>query len=237
MGAIHQAVRYSQTYRPKSSVDQLAALPGPVHHVSKPVFDLFDTFDENQPVRIYFVNHVCTLFGCHGPISLRVATTPGAVPGWLVVEVGADYRVVAKIALSQGTPLIDPLVLSELYGIPEIRLTISRRTMLIEDDFELPLTSFDDNLVHDLEPVQALEIRVLTEVNPVRREIGIEQFIRKRQPNAVETRLSDLIKHTQVASCPDSMGCQVICLKTKPVQTGESNLLTGLIANQSTIRM
>src|SRR5579884_787592 len=102
-----------------AGVDQLTALPGPIEHVAEVVDDLLDSLDEDEPVGIDLVYFVGTGFGSHCPVGLRITAAPGGITSWLVMQVGADHRVVAQIALGQRPPLVDPLGVGQLDRVPE----------------------------------------------------------------------------------------------------------------------
>src|SRR6266852_2253565 len=73
VGAVHQLIWDLEPDRTRPSVDQLAALPGPVKDVAVSVLAFLDSFHEDQPVWIDLVNRICAGLGRDRPIGFRVA--------------------------------------------------------------------------------------------------------------------------------------------------------------------
>ena len=95
--------------------------------------------------------------------------------------------------------------------------------MVIQKDFETDLSGVGHDLVHDLNPVQALQVGILVEIDAVGRTAGIEQLIAVGQADRIEAQRLHLIHHLLVAASPETMRCKRSRFKSKPIDSGDSH--------------
>ena len=98
-----------------------------------------------------------------------------------VVQIGADDRRVAGVARRQHRPIADPTAFGIGRGVPQSRFVgavAGVGAMMIEHDPQADLPGVVDDLVHDLQAAQPLQIGILREVDAVGRAAGVEQLIR-----------------------------------------------------------
>src|SRR5258708_23932999 len=103
--------------------------------------------------------------------------------------------------------------------------------MSIEDDFEAALARTRDDAVHDLDPLQTLQVRILGEVYPGGDTGSIEELVAVRQANRVKPRLDDLVEHLLPVTRPESMRAERPSLHAEPAHTGQSDLFARLVTD------
>jgi len=58
---------------------------------------------------------------------------------WLIVQVDADHDVGVGVATRQHHPVVDPLLLANVIGIPQVRLGVGIRAMPVQDNLQTAL--------------------------------------------------------------------------------------------------
>src|SRR5262245_65738510 len=98
----------------------------------------------------------------------------------LVVQVRADHREIVGVALRQHLPVRYPLRLTVLGIVPQAvlrRAGTGLAAMMIEDDLEADLVSVLDDLVHDLQAGETLEIGIERIVDAARDRRSAERRV------------------------------------------------------------
>ena len=94
-----------------------------------------------------------------------------------VVQISAnDHRIIFVVSC-QHLPIGDPARLWIGGGIPERRLRASVGTVTVKDDVQTNLAGVADDLIHNLQSIQPLEIRIFKEVNAVRCAASIQELV------------------------------------------------------------
>src|SRR5258706_6303367 len=101
--------------------------------------------------------------------------------------------------------------------------------MSIEDDFEAALARTREDAVHDLEPLQTLQVPILGEVYPGGDTSRIEELVAVRQANGVKPRLDDLVEHLLPVTRPESMRAERPRLHAEPAHTSQRDLFARLV--------
>src|SRR5262249_31005000 len=104
-------------------------------------------------------------------------------------------------------------------------LCVRVRAMPVEDDLEPAFAGFGNDGVHDLRSTQALQARILLQIDPVGLTGWIEQLIAVRQSDGVEAAGDDLVEHVAERASPQAMGCKRVRLEAKPVDARDAHFL------------
>jgi hypothetical protein len=170
MRRINHLVGGRQDNRVALRAHEVAAPPGVVAMIG------LHALDEHQPALVDRLDRVPRP-GRRGFPVIRAATAPGRGTMRLVREIGADDRVAAPVTRREQLPIGDPLRLGIAAVVPQpviVRAGTRRTAMVVQDDLEAEGPSIGHDLVHDLQAVQSLEIRVLRIVDTVRHARAIE---------------------------------------------------------------
>ena len=139
----------------------------------------------------------------------------------LVVEIGPDHGRIAAVAGGQHGPVVDPALLRNLAGVPQLTLTGGCGPVAVENDFEAAFTSALNEYIHDLQPGEALEIGILLKVDSIRETRRVEQLVAVGQANGVEPRLDHLIEHIVQAARPEPLGGERAGLEAEPIDAAD----------------
>ena len=131
---------------------------------------------------------------------------------WLVVEVDADDGRVSRIAGGQHGQIADPFAFGIRGRVPEARgigAVARLGAVMIEEDLEPDLAGVAHDLVHDLQTILPLQVRVFVEVDAIGSAPRIEELIAVGEADRVEAERLHLIHHLLVAAGPQAMRREV----------------------------
>src|SRR5258707_5804433 len=160
-------------------------------------------------------------FGGKTPIRCHLTIAPGSWAVGLVVQICPSHAWLAPVALGEHHPVRDPALLRYVIRIPEGRLPRGIGPVSIEDHPEATSTRTLNHTVHDLEPRQTLQIRILDEVDPVRGTGCVEELVAVRQADRVKATEGNLIQHLLPVSHPQSVRAERPPLHAEPAHTGQ----------------
>src|SRR5262245_18010792 len=109
--------------------------------------------------------------------------------------------------------------------------------MAIQEHAQPDLAAVGDDLVHNLQAAQPLQIGVQVEINSVWRAARVEELIAKGEPQRVIAEALDLIEHGFVAPRPQSVRGEVRGLQAEPVDPRDAHLLIAGVENPIAARM
>ena len=153
------------------------------------------------------------------------------------MQVGSKHQWVVFIVGSQHCPIREPARLWIGRTIPERRLGIGIRTMLIQNNEQTYVSRIIDNLIHQGQPTQPLQIRIQAIVNANRIATRIKKLVRVGKTNGIILQALDLIEHTYVATSIQPPHRIIGCFKAKPIDTSDAYRTILLIHKLRTIGM
>jgi len=107
----------------------------------------------------------------------------------------------------------------------------------IKDHSQAPFSGSRNDLIHDFEPVQFLQIWIKVIVDPIRNAGGIKKLVAVREADGVETQLHDLVKDTIQIARPQTMRGIALGLEAEPVEPGQNDLVAFHIQDALAIGM
>jgi hypothetical protein len=138
----------------------------------------------------------------------------------LVVQVRADHRRSVGVAGGQHLPVVDPGLFRESALEPEAAAVGARAgggAVVVEDDLEADLAGIGDDLVHDLQAVEAGEVRVPAVVDAVGSAARGEELVGEGQADRVEAQIRHLVHHLLVVARMKAVGRVATGLHAEPV--------------------
>ena len=221
---VDQLVVEREVDRPVAHAHQVAAPPIALAVVGA------DAFDEDQPVGVHRADGVAGRLRRQRPV-VGAAAAPGTVVR-LVVQVRTDDRLIVGIARRQHLPVVDPGRLRILAVVPQAilgRAGPGIAAVMVEDDLEADLVCIVDDLVHDLQRRQALQVRVLAEVDAVRRGRRMQHLAREGHADGVEAQIHHLVHHVLVAARPQAVRREGRRFEAEPVHAGDLHRVSGRV--------
>src|SRR5947209_14689518 len=112
---------------------------------------------------------------------------------------------------------MDPTLLGNLVGVPQLRPEIGGRVVAVQDDLQATVPCALDNPIHECKTLEPLEVGVELVVDPLWFARRVEELIAEGQANGVEPRLLDLIEHILPVASFQAVRGKGTRLKAKPV--------------------
>ena len=107
---------------------------------------------------------------------------------------------------------------------------------MIEDDLQADLPGIGHDPVHDLQPVEPGQIRVLAEVDAGGRAAGVKQLVGEGQADGVEPQIRHLLHHLLVVARMQAVRRIAVRLQAKPVHAGNLHPIARRINNLIALR-
>ena len=187
MGRVDEFVRHGKHHGILCCTGKVATPPRGL------VIVLFHTLHEDEQVWVSSQNGIGATLGRLIPIGGGGTIAPGCGLLGFVEQIGTNHRGIARVALRQHHPVIDPLslgVVAVARDIPHIlvRIVISLRGMTIEEDLQTDLTSVSYHLVHALDGGESLEVGIHIVIDTASGGTACEHLVAKGNPERVEPK-------------------------------------------------
>src|SRR5215471_4961676 len=109
--------------------------------------------------------------------------------------------------------------------------------MPVEKDSHPDLAGVANDLVHDLQCIEPLKIRISVEVDAAWDTPGIERLRAVREPKRVVSEALHLVEHVSPISRPEPVRAERVGFHAEPVDAGHPHRLIIRIQNLAPIRM
>ena len=220
MRRVHDSARNVELHGRRARVEEVSAPPVPI------VARAFHALHKDQQIGIRRQDGVAGALSGRPPIGRRVSTSPRCRTAWLVVEVHAQQRGLAAVALGQHDPVGDPALLRYGVRVPQLRLASRCRSVAIQNDLEPAVAGAMDEHVHHFQAGLAGEVGVDVVVDVLRHTARDQRVIAERQPHGVEAQRGYLIEHRLPVPRPQSVGGIRASLHAKPADASDLHRLT-----------